>query len=145
MSGTRRSTRLRQPPRLSSPPDPRYTRIQELTKITRDLVRKILEEKEISKIANDEQTNIERILTSTNLQDGLTPETIESLKRQYRKANAKQHEVVDGITRLQTDLRMRAAELNHILTQERLRNGARGKKKSSLSRKKGKTHKKCYS
>jgi len=139
MSTTRRSTRLSQPPRQSSPPDPRYIRIEELTKTTRDLVRKILSEKEISKIANDEQTNIERILTSTNLQDGLTVEDIESLKRQYRKANAKQREVVDGITRLQTDLRTRGAELNHILTQERLRNGARGKKKkSSLSRKKGK-------
>jgi hypothetical protein len=144
MSTTRRSTRLSQPPRQSSPPDPRYTRIQELTKITRDLVRKILEEKEISKIANDEQTNIERILTSTNLQDGLTPETIESLKRQYRKANAKQREVVDGITRLQTELRMRGAELNHSLTQERIRNRAQGKKKkSALSRKK--KNKKRYS
>jgi hypothetical protein len=140
MSGrTRSATRLSQPPARLSPPDPRYLRQQELAKIIQDLVRKILEEKEISKAANDEQNNIERTLTSTNLQDGLTAEAIESLKRQYRKANAKQREVVDGITRLQTELRTRAAELNYILTQERTRNRAQGKKKkSALSRKKGK-------
>ena len=132
----RRSTRL-QTPRQQSPADPNVQRQHQLVNIRNELLQKITAQKEISKIANDEQDNIEAILTSTNLQDGLTVKDIETLKRQYRKANAKQVEIVDGITQLQTELRSRLAELNYIITQERARNRAHGRKrKTALSRKK---------
>ena len=132
----RRSTRL-QTPRQRSPADPTVQRQHQLVNIRNELLQKITAQKEISKIANDEQDNIEATLTSTNLQDGLTVKDIETLKRQYRKANAKQREIVDGITQLQTDLRTRLAELNYIITQKRARNRAHGRKrKTALSRKK---------
>ena len=129
----RRSTRL-QTPRQRSPTDPTVQRQHQLVNIRNELLQKITAQKEISKIANEEQDNIEATLTSTNLQDGLTVKNIETLKRQYRKANAKQREIVDGITQLQIELRTTLAELNHIITQERTRNRAQGKK--ALSRKK---------
>ena len=132
----RRSTRL-QTPRQRSPANTTVQRQHQLVNIRNELLQKITAQKEISKIANEEQDNIEATLTSTNLQDGLTVKDIETLKRQYRKANAKQREIVDGITQLQTELRTTLAELNHIITQERARNRAQGKKrKSTLSRKK---------
>ena len=132
----RRSTRL-QTPRQRSPANTTVQRQHQLVNIRNELLQKITAQKEISKIANEEQDNIEATLTSTNLQDGLTVKNIETLKRQYRKANAKQREIVDGITQLQTELRTTLAELNHIITQERARNRAQGKKrKSTLSRKK---------
>ena len=132
----RRSTRL-QTPRQRSPTDPTVQRQHQLVNIRNELLQKITAQKEISKIANEEQDNIEATLTSTNLQDGLTVKNIETLKRQYRKANAKQREIVDGITQLQTELRTRLAELNYIITQERARNRAHGRKrKTALSRKK---------
>ena len=132
----RRSTRL-QTPRQRSPANTTVQRQHQLVNIRNELLQKITAQKEISKIANEEQDNIEPTLTSTNLQDGLTVKNIETLKRQYRKANAKQREIVDGITQLQIELRTTLAELNHIITQERARNRAQGKKrKSTLSRKK---------
>ena len=96
----RRSTRL-QTPRQRSPTDPTVQRQHQLVNIRNELLQKITAQKEISKIANEEQDNIEATLTSTNLQDGLTVKNIETLKRQYRKANAKQREIVDGSTQLQ--------------------------------------------
>ena len=130
----RRSTRLQTPRQQRSPADPTVQRQHQLVNIRNELLQKITAQKEISKIANEEQDNIEATLTSTNLQDGLTVKNIETLKRQYRKANAKQREIVDGITQLQIELRTTLAELNHIITQERTRNRAQGKK--ALSRKK---------